>query len=150
MLFFIKSIFCELFYPIIQVGIRPDRRARGMLHISEGGSKWNVGESGREGSNVPPSKGNACRGNVRNGRILGAVGHLRHPWRPSWRGMLIFDVFLEQFRRHWESLWQPWGSRGTPLSPFFGPVGAILQLRGGVRGTPRKRPSFLLLRGVKK
>ena len=32
---------------IIQVGIRPDRRARGMLHISEGGSEWGVGESGR-------------------------------------------------------------------------------------------------------
>ena len=47
-------------------------------------------------------------------------------------GVLILDVFFEHFRRHWETLWQPWGSWGTPLSPFFGPVGAILQPRGGI------------------
>ena len=47
------------------------------------------------------------------------------------------EVFFEHFRGHWETLWQPWGSRGTPLSPFFGPVGAILQPRGGIGGTTR-------------
>ena len=56
------------------MGIRPDRRARGMLHISGGGSEWGVGESGRGGSNVPPPWGNAGRGNVKNGGILGREG----------------------------------------------------------------------------
>ena len=37
---------------LIQVGIRPDRRARGMLHIS-GGSEWGVAESGGEVPTLP-------------------------------------------------------------------------------------------------
>ena len=82
---------------VIQVGIRPDRRARGMLHISGGGSEWGVGQSGRGRWNVPPTWGNAGRGNVKNGGILGAGGHPRHPWRHSWRGMLIFHVFFGAF-----------------------------------------------------
>ena len=65
-------------------------------------------------------------------------------------GVLILDDFWEYFGRHWEALWQPWGSWGTPLSPFFYLVGAILQPRGGIRGNTRKRPAFWLLRGVKK
>ena len=142
---------CQDFWKfLIQVGIRPDRRARGMLHSSGGGSEWGVGESGRGGSHVPPPWGNVGRENVKNGGILGAGGPPRHPRRHSWRGMLIFDVFLEHFRRHWETLWQPWGSRGTPVSPFFGPGGAILQPQGGIRDTTRKRRAFWSLRGVKK
>ena len=46
------------------MGSRPDRRARGMLHISGGDSEWGVAESGRGGSNVPPTGGNNRWGNV--------------------------------------------------------------------------------------
>ena len=63
----------------IQVGIRPDRRARGMLHINGGGREWGVAESGREEWNVPPTWGNAGRGNIKNGGILGVGGYPRHP-----------------------------------------------------------------------
>ena len=75
----LKSMVPYWFHFIIQVGIRPDRRARGMLHISGGGSEWGVGQSGRGRWNVPPTWGNAGRGNVKNGGILGAVGYPRHP-----------------------------------------------------------------------
>ena len=87
-----------------------------------------------------PTWGNAGRGIFGGGGTRGTLG----------AGVLILDVFWEHFRRHWETLWQPWESRGTPLSPFFGPVGAILQPRGRIRGTTRKRPAFWLLGGVKK
>ena len=147
---------CDLIfdYIYIQVGIRPDRRARGMLHISGGGSEWGVAESGRGGSNVPPPWGNAGRGNVPKWRYFGAGGlpeaPWEHPWRHSWRGVLIFDDFGKHFGEHWETIWHPWGPQGTPLSPFFSPGGAILQPRGGIRGNTRKRPAFLWLRGMKK
>jgi len=84
-------------------------------------------------SNVPPTKGNACRGNVKNGRILEAMGHLKHPWRPSWRGILIFFVFWEHFRSHRESLWQPWAFRGDPTLAIFRP-------RGRHFSAPGRRP----------
>ena len=54
----------SIFVPNIQVGSRPDRCARGMLHISGGGSERGVAESGRGGSNVPPTGGNNRWGNV--------------------------------------------------------------------------------------
>ena len=48
----------QRFFVVIQVGSRPDRRARGMLHVSGGGSEWGVAESGRGGLKVLPTWGN--------------------------------------------------------------------------------------------
>ena len=56
------------------MGIRPDRRARGMLQISGGGSEWGVAESGRGGLNVTPTWGNAGEGNIQKWRYFGGGG----------------------------------------------------------------------------
>ena len=43
------------------------------------GSEWGVAERGRGEVNVPLTWGNAGRGNIKNGGILGAAGYPRHP-----------------------------------------------------------------------
>ena len=69
---------------------------------------------------------------------------------------------LETAKRDFLSIFggigRPFGSLGDSgghhfrhfSAPFFGPAGAILQPRGGIRGTTRKRLAFWSLRGVKK
>ena len=62
---------------------------------------------------------------------------------------LFFGAFLEALGDPLAPLVLP-GDPTPPLSSFFGPVGAILQPRGGIRGTTRKRLAFWLLEDVKK
>ena len=112
----------------IQVGIRPDRRARGMLHISGGGSELGVGQSGRGRWNVPPTWGNAGRGNVKNGGIWG---------RWSTRGTLGARVLiLEFFSSILGGIGRPFGC----LKGLGGSTLAIFRPRGRHFAAPGRHP----------
>ena len=84
-------------------------------------------------------------------RRWGTQGTLKAPLEAVLERGADFQLF---FRAFLEGIGGPFGTLGepggTPLMPFFGPMGATLQLWGGIRGTTRKRLAFCLLRGVKK
>ena len=83
---------------------------------------------GGEAWNVPPTWGNAGRGNVKNGGILGAVGYLRHPGTLG-AGVLILDVFFSIL-----------GGIGRPFGSLGDPTLAILRPRGRHFAAPGRHP----------
>ena len=153
----------NLLYPI---GLRPDRRARGMLYTA-----W-MNPAGQICGMFPrmvvlrTKRGTATscffRRNARKVEVsfsqdfyqklsfLEARGHLGRPWGAFRHRGSIFDDFSEAFWRHLEPIGRPLASKGAPLWAFFGPLATILQHRGGMGGSTRCAPCFYLSQEMKK
>ena len=145
----------------IQVGIRPDRRARGMLHIA-----W-MNPAGQICGMFPrmvvlcTKRGTATscffRRNARKVEVsfsgdfyqklifLKARGYLGRPWGAFRHRGSIFDDFLEAFWRHLEPIGRPFASLG-----IFRPLGHHFAASGGHWRHHAVRTLFLPFPGEEK
>ena len=96
----------------------------------------------REEVNVPPTWGNVGRGNVRNGRILEALGYPRHPKSTLGGSPGEGADFRAIFGSILGGIGSPFGTLGDPGGPqsrHFSAPGAPFCSPGAASEAPRRK-----------